>query len=149
MPRQAPRAGVERIFPVVGNIDHQPGLLDQPQALGAGRAGQNQASDELRPRGGEFQGNLSAVLNPQNVDLAQPQILGEVVNRHGGICDTARGRGVRLAVAGQIGRIDRTYVGDVRKKPAECAAGSIDWVQAEQGHLLIEAAGRRKGRAHV
>ena len=54
------RAGAERIRPMSGDIDQQPGLLDRAQPLGGRNGGQYQAPHEFRLRGGELDGNLGS-----------------------------------------------------------------------------------------
>jgi hypothetical protein len=60
-----------------------------------------------------------------------------------------RRRRIGFTATRQVRRIDRTLRGGERQETAEYAARGAGGVQAEQGHLLIESAGRRKGRAHV
>jgi hypothetical protein len=134
---------------VSGDIDHQALLWKRGQAFRGRCADQHQASHERRPCLGKRQSYLRAIVNAQDIDLPQPQVIGKAGNRRGGIRNTLRGRWIRFAVARQVGRIDRAYVGKLGQEAAEKAARGIEGMEAKQGHIFVEPARRRKGRAHM
>ena len=101
--RQFLRGGAERIAAVACDIDHPMSLFDLGQAFRGRNAGQYQASHQFRAHGSEFHGGFGAVLDSKQVDLAQPQSIGQVGNRYRGIRDAARGEGSDSPKPGRSG----------------------------------------------